>query len=281
MKRTDRPGPGMTLALVAGLILSSTPPAQATRLFVPDPPAGARPSAASATVVVDPAVARDLATKPRRIRLESLPLPGGDRASFEVAPIEVFAPGASVVEFDGRQFRPIPRPAVVVYAGSEVGSGGRDVVLSIVEGREVRMVARRDGQVLGAVEPASGPGTPSGTHAVVDPGEMPPREATPCAGDVAPPGGRAGIGRSAAPPAGARFAVQVGAFSQSSEAERLEADLRKKGLPVYVQPATGAAESRWRVRVGPWPSRAEADAVAARLKSQDKLPVWILEESGT
>lgn len=86
---------------------------------------------------------------------------------------------------------------------------------------------------------------------------------------------------AAAPPAGARFAVQVGAFSQSSEAERLEADLRKKGLPVYVQPATGAAESRWRVRVGPWPSRAEADAVAARLKSQDKLPVWILEESGT
>ena len=82
-------------------------------------------------------------------------------------------------------------------------------------------------------------------------------------------------------PAGARFAVQVGAFAQSGEAERLEAELRSKGLPVYVQPATGARESRWRVRVGPLASRAEADKVAARLKAQDKLPVWILEESGT
>ena len=83
------------------------------------------------------------------------------------------------------------------------------------------------------------------------------------------------------PSAGSRFAVQVGAFSQSSEAERLEAQLKRKGLPVYVQPSTGDRESRWRVRVGPLPSRAEADRVAARLKSQDKLPVWILEDSGT
>ncbi len=84
-----------------------------------------------------------------------------------------------------------------------------------------------------------------------------------------------------APSAGLRFAVQVGAFSQSSEAERLEAQLKRKGLPVYVQPSTGDRDSRWRVRVGPLPTRAEADRVAARLKSQDKLPVWILEDSGT
>lgn len=79
---------------------------------------------------------------------------------------------------------------------------------------------------------------------------------------------------------GGRFAVQVGAFSASAEAGKLEALLVRKGLPAYVQPATGDRESRWRVRVGPLPTREEADRVAAKLKSQDKLPVWVLEESG-
>ena len=83
-----------------------------------------------------------------------------------------------------------------------------------------------------------------------------------------------------APAAGTRFAVQVGAFSQSSEAEKLEAQLKRKGLPAYVQPATGAPDSRWRVRIGPLASRDEADRVATKLKTQDKLPVWVLEESG-
>jgi cell division septation protein DedD len=83
-----------------------------------------------------------------------------------------------------------------------------------------------------------------------------------------------------APAAGTRFAVQVGAFSQSSEAEKLEAQLKRKGLPAYVQPSTGAPDSRWRVRIGPLASRDEADRVATKLKTQDKLPVWVLEESG-
>lgn len=77
-----------------------------------------------------------------------------------------------------------------------------------------------------------------------------------------------------------RFVVQVGAFAQSLEAEKLEAQLRRKGLPAYVQPATGARDSRWRVRVGPLATRDEADRVAARLKTQEKLPVWVFEESG-
>lgn len=85
---------------------------------------------------------------------------------------------------------------------------------------------------------------------------------------------------ASAPAAGTRFAVQVGAFAQSSEAEKLEAQLKRKGLPAYVQPATGAPDSRWRVRIGPLASRDEADRVATRLKTQDKLPVWVLEESG-
>lgn len=85
---------------------------------------------------------------------------------------------------------------------------------------------------------------------------------------------------ASAPSTHTRFAVQVGAFAQSAEAEKLEAELRRKGLPAYVQPATGARDARWRVRVGPIATRDEADRVATRLRTQDRLPVWILEESG-
>jgi hypothetical protein len=78
----------------------------------------------------------------------------------------------------------------------------------------------------------------------------------------------------------ARFAVQVGAFSESRAAERLAESLRGKGFAVYVSPGAKAGEARWRVRVGPLPSRAEADRVAARLKAEEKLPTWVLDEDG-
>jgi hypothetical protein len=78
----------------------------------------------------------------------------------------------------------------------------------------------------------------------------------------------------------ARFAVQVGAFSESRVAERLAESLRGKGFAVYVSPGAKAGEARWRVRVGPLPSRAEADRVAARLKAEEKLPTWVLDEDG-
>lgn len=76
----------------------------------------------------------------------------------------------------------------------------------------------------------------------------------------------------------ARFAVQVGAFSESSAAEGLAELLRGKGFEVYVSPGVKSGEARWRVRVGPLPSRAEADRIAARLKAEEKLPTWVLDE---
>lgn len=78
----------------------------------------------------------------------------------------------------------------------------------------------------------------------------------------------------------ARFAVQVGAFSESRAAERLAESLRGKGFEVYVSPGAKKGEARWRVRVGPLPSRAEADRIASRLKAEEKLPTWVLDEDG-
>lgn len=82
----------------------------------------------------------------------------------------------------------------------------------------------------------------------------------------------------AAPAAGGGFAVQVGAFSDSRSAERLADRLRAKGHPVYVSPGAGSGSSRWRVRVGPVPSRAAAERAAAVLKRDEKLPTWVVDD---
>jgi cell division septation protein DedD len=82
--------------------------------------------------------------------------------------------------------------------------------------------------------------------------------------------------RSEAPARG--FAVQVGAFADAGAAEQLARRLRARGLPVYLAPSTGA-DPRWRVRVGPLPSRAEAEQMAKRLEQEERLGTWVLAES--
>jgi len=90
--------------------------------------------------------------------------------------------------------------------------------------------------------------------------------------------------RAAAPGARAagKLAVQVGAFAESRAAEQLADSLRGAGLPVYVSPSAAAeGQQRWRVRVGPVATREEADRIASRLKTKEKLPTWVLTEDGT
>ncbi|MCG8590851.1 MAG: SPOR domain-containing protein [Proteobacteria bacterium] len=79
---------------------------------------------------------------------------------------------------------------------------------------------------------------------------------------------------------GSGFAVQVGAFADSGSAEALAAALTRKGFTVYLAPAPAQGDQRWRVRVGPVGSRDEAEVMARRLKTEEKLPTWVLSEGG-
>lgn len=81
---------------------------------------------------------------------------------------------------------------------------------------------------------------------------------------------------AAAPPG--QIAVQVGAFSERAAAERLRVRLRDAGFQAYL--ATDSRNDRhWRVRVGPFASRSEAERVAGRLERNQDLPTWILDEA--
>ena len=57
-------------------------------------------------------------------------------------------------------------------------------------------------------------------------------------------------------------------------AAAIKAELGKRGYATYV--TSEGAGARFKVRVGPIASRAEAERVAERLKTEHRLPTWIL-----
>jgi DedD protein len=66
---------------------------------------------------------------------------------------------------------------------------------------------------------------------------------------------------------GGKFAVQAAATSTEPAARELSDRLRKSGLAPYTERAETAEGTRYRVRVGPYASREDAERARARLKS--------------
>jgi DedD protein len=69
-----------------------------------------------------------------------------------------------------------------------------------------------------------------------------------------------------------RFIVQVGAFSEDAKAQEVRFKLEKAGFKTYTHVANTKEGPRTRVRVGPFPSRDEADKVAQKIKQLQLQP---------
>jgi cell division septation protein DedD len=85
---------------------------------------------------------------------------------------------------------------------------------------------------------------------------------------------------SRAPGAGAGSVwVQVASLSSREEASALRGRLVRRGFPARVLAAAGPKGHVYRVRVGPYPSEAEAARAAARLAKQERIKEpWIVPE---
>ena len=70
------------------------------------------------------------------------------------------------------------------------------------------------------------------------------------------------------------YRIQVGAFGDIEGARKLRNELRAAGHPTEIQERGSGA--RFKVRVGPLATRAEAERLAKQLESRRKLPTWIL-----
>src|SRR5438067_1319410 len=76
-------------------------------------------------------------------------------------------------------------------------------------------------------------------------------------------------------PTGQGYAVQIAALNVRGEAEAIAKRLTSKGYAAYVlSPATGTP-SVYRVRVGKFTTRREADAVAAKLQKEEQFKPWV------
>lgn len=80
----------------------------------------------------------------------------------------------------------------------------------------------------------------------------------------------------AAEPAGAGFAIQLAALRQRDEADVIARRLIGKGFPAYVLSPEAGAPPVFRVRVGKFKDRREAEAVATRLQKEEQFNPWIV-----
>jgi DedD protein len=130
-----------------------------------------------------------------------------------------------------------------------------------------------------AVAPAPAPPAPASTPPAAPPAPKAPPAASPPADAPAPPsvpapsaatdeGERARAileGRdrqAAAASAGREFVVQVGAFSDPEKASSRQLELAARGFKSFIEVADGVS----RVRIGPFASRSDAEAMLERLK---------------
>jgi cell division septation protein DedD len=77
-------------------------------------------------------------------------------------------------------------------------------------------------------------------------------------------------------PAGDGFAIQVAALRQRAEADGVARSLATKGYPAYVLDPESGAPPVFRVRVGKFKERSEAESVAARLQQEEQFKPWIV-----
>jgi cell division septation protein DedD len=140
---------------------------------------------------------------------------------------------------------------------------------------------------LASAEPAKEPLKPEASAPAEAPAPKaeataPPPAAAPTPAAAAAPPAKPGPAAAAAAaaatpePAGAGFAIQVAALREPGEADAIVKRLASKGYPAYVVTPQKGTAPIYRVRVGKFKERREADTVAARLTKEEQFKPWIV-----
>ena len=80
---------------------------------------------------------------------------------------------------------------------------------------------------------------------------------------------------SSAEPSGQGFAVQIAALNVRSEADAIAKRLSSKGYAAYVMTPANGTPSVFRVRVGKFTTRREAETIAAKLQKEEQFKPWV------
>lgn len=170
-------------------------------------------------------------------------------------------------------------PAVLTGPKSAPESEPRETAMKSLEIELVPAPPREDVMVPEPVaspprpRPEAATGTVPAAPTGLPPAEAqpsPPRAAEappPAPGQTATTAGPSPAQRAVAPAPDpdAAWAVQLGAFSSRAAADKLVADLRRRGYPAFIVEYRAEGKVLHRVRVGPEQDRGRADSLAARL----------------
>jgi len=77
-------------------------------------------------------------------------------------------------------------------------------------------------------------------------------------------------------PAGDGFAIQLAALGKREEAESIVRRLAGKGYAAYMMAPPAGAPAVYRVRVGKFKDRREAESVSTRLQKEEQFKPWIV-----
>lgn len=108
---------------------------------------------------------------------------------------------------------------------------------------------------------ASGASANAGARAAA-----PAEHAPPAGTKAAPAAPKAAPTAAAEKPAPGGFVVQLAAFSDDKGANALANRLKRGGHPAFTEPVKTSTRTLWRVRVGPYTSRDDANAARDKLK---------------
>jgi cell division septation protein DedD len=110
-----------------------------------------------------------------------------------------------------------------------------------------------------------------------EPNAVEPSYSPPSSASGAKPAAKAASEKPAAPvaPGDSGFTVQVAAIKERDEAQRIAKRLIAKGFPAYVTAPANDAAKFFRVRVGKFQDRGEADAMARRLENEEQFKPWV------
>jgi cell division septation protein DedD len=78
-------------------------------------------------------------------------------------------------------------------------------------------------------------------------------------------------------PALAKFAVQIGVYSDSAKAQALVDQLKAKGFPAFIERIVTPAGTSLRVRVGPTLKRADAESIRSNLRAKASMEGVVVE----
>lgn len=181
----------------------------------------------------------------------------GPRRAMEAEPAVAGSNGTRTVVIDIGDGRAAGSPVISPGPAPAAGAG-RNAVPAVVDapGEAAEPRATAESVPTETATPEIEP--PAATVAATTPVVPPSVDATPPAKTPTPAKAATGGG----------WSVQVGAFSAAATARKLVSELGKDGLTAYVAPLERGGKTLHRVRVGPVASKAEAEQLAARLKSR-------------